>query len=98
MLALGRALLADPRLLVLDEPSLGLAPLIAAEMFEVVAELARAGTTILLVEQLARAALAVADRAYVLETGSITLSGKAAEVAARPEVRAAYLGERRTSG
>ncbi|HZN14040.1 MAG TPA: ABC transporter ATP-binding protein [Acidimicrobiales bacterium] len=91
-LAIGRALMAEPRLLVLDEPSLGLAPRLVADMFGIVGELAAAGTTILLVEQMARQALAVADRAYVLDGGRISREGAAADVAAADEVRAAYLG------
>ena len=91
-LAIGRALMAEPRLLVLDEPSLGLAPLLVAEMFAIVARLAAAGTTILLVEQMARQALAIADRAYVLNAGRVVREGPASEVAAADDVRAAYLG------
>ncbi len=92
MLAMGRALMAAPRLLLLDEPSMGLAPLVVEEIFALIAELKAAGTTILLVEQNASAALEVADVAYVLEVGRITLSGPAAQVARNPAVVAAYLG------
>jgi branched-chain amino acid transport system ATP-binding protein len=92
MLALGRALMAAPRLLLLDEPSMGLAPLYVEEIFAIIADLRREGTTILLVEQNASAALDVADFAYVLETGRIVLSGPAATVAADPAIIAAYLG------
>ncbi|MGI4954974.1 MAG: ABC transporter ATP-binding protein [Janthinobacterium lividum] len=92
MLAMGRALMARPALLMLDEPSLGLAPLIVREIFRIVAGLRSQGCAILLVEQNARAALAVADRAYVLETGRITLQGPAAELATDPRVIATYLG------
>ncbi len=92
MLAMARALIARPRLLLLDEPSLGLAPLIVARIFEVIRELNRAGTTILLVEQNANMALQVASRAYVLESGRITLSGAAAELVNNDEVRRSYLG------
>jgi branched-chain amino acid transport system ATP-binding protein len=92
MLAIGRALMARPRLLLLDEPSLGLAPLIVTRIFEVIARLKAEGTTILLVEQNARKALAVADRAYVLETGRVVLEGPATELAANPAVERAYLG------
>jgi branched-chain amino acid transport system ATP-binding protein len=92
MLAIGRALMAAPRLLLLDEPSMGLAPRIVEEIFAVIAELKAEGVTLLLVEQNASAALEVADRAYVLETGRITLSGPAWKVANDPGVAAAYLG------
>ena len=92
MLAIGRALMGAPRLLLLDEPSMGLAPLFVEEIFAIIAALKAEGTTILLVEQNASAALDVADHAYVLETGRIVLSGPAAEVAADPAVAAAYLG------
>jgi len=92
MLALGRALMGAPRLLLLDEPSMGLAPLFVEEIFRVIADLKREGTTILLVEQNASAALEVADYAYVLETGRIVLEGPAATVAEDPKVVAAYLG------
>jgi branched-chain amino acid transport system ATP-binding protein len=92
MLAIARALMARPRLLLLDEPSLGLAPLMVRRIFDVVARLKSEGVTILLVEQNARKALEVADRAYVLETGLITVSGPANELAANPEVERAYFG------
>ena len=92
MLALGRALMARPRLLMLDEPSLGLAPLIVREIFRIVAELRDDGVSILLVEQNARAALEIADYGYVLETGEIVLEGPSAELAADPRVVATYLG------
>ena len=93
MLAIARALMSRPRLLLLDEPSLGLAPLIVKEIFGVIRQLKATGVTILLVEQMANQALAVADRAYVLETGRITLQGKGSELRRDPKVRAAYLGE-----
>ena len=92
MLAIGRALMARPRLLLLDEPSMGLAPLLVEQILEAVAALRREGTTILLVEQNAAAALAIADRAYVLETGRIAHAGTGAELADDPKVRVAYLG------
>jgi branched-chain amino acid transport system ATP-binding protein len=93
VLAIGRALMARPRLLMLDEPSLGLAPLMVAQVYEILAELKAAGTTILLVEQNARAALKVADRGYVLETGRIILEGSARDLNDDPEVQRAYLGK-----
>ena len=92
MLAIARALVARPRLLMLDEPSLGLAPRLVRQIFAVVAELKRDGVTIVLVEQNARQALAVADRAYILETGQVVLAGPAAELAAGEAVQRAYLG------
>ena len=92
MLAMGRALISRPRLLMLDEPSMGLAPILVQQIFDIIRELHAAGTTILLVEQNAQAALSVADRAYVLEAGSISLSGTGAELMASDEVRKAYLG------
>ena len=92
MLAMGRALMSKPRLLMLDEPSMGLAPILVEQIFDIIRELHAAGTTILLVEQNAQAALSVADRAYVLETGSISLSGTGAELMASDAVRKAYLG------
>ncbi|MBU6191275.1 MAG: ABC transporter ATP-binding protein [Betaproteobacteria bacterium] len=92
MLALGRALLSAPRLLMLDEPSLGLAPLIVREIFRVVRQLRARGVSLLIVEQNARVALQVADHAYVIENGSVALSGSAAALASDPRVAAAYLG------
>lgn len=92
MLAVGRALMAKPKLLMLDEPSLGLAPLIVREIFRIISELRRRGVSILLVEQNARAALQVADYAYVLETGQIAMQGPAHELADDPRVIEAYLG------
>jgi branched-chain amino acid transport system ATP-binding protein len=93
MLALGRALMADPKLLMLDEPSLGLAPLIVREIFHIVAELRETGVSILLVEQNARAALQIADYGYVLETGELALEGPSRELAENPRVAASYLGQ-----
>jgi branched-chain amino acid transport system ATP-binding protein len=97
MLAIGRGLMASPKVLLLDEPSLGLAPLLVAELFRVIRRLQEGGTTILLVEQNACAALQISERAYVLETGRVVLEGSAAELLANPEVQTAYLG-RRTAG
>jgi branched-chain amino acid transport system ATP-binding protein len=93
MLAIGRALMCRPRLLMLDEPSMGLSPILMRRIFDALAELKAAGTTLLLVEQNAAAALALADEAHVLETGRIVLSGPAAELAGNEQVRKAYLGE-----
>jgi branched-chain amino acid transport system ATP-binding protein len=93
MLAIGRALMSRPRLLLLDEPSMGLAPIVVQKIFEVVRDINKAGVTVLLVEQNANLALQVATRAYVLESGVITLSGAAKDLADDPKVRAAYLGE-----
>ncbi|QRM18125.1 ATP-binding cassette domain-containing protein [Dechloromonas sp. TW-R-39-2] len=92
MLAMGRALMAKPKLLMLDEPSLGLAPLIIKEIFRIIAELKKTGVAILLVEQNARAALQIADYGYVLETGEVSLAGPSKELAADPRVIEAYLG------
>ena len=92
MLAMSRALMSRPKLLMLDEPSMGLAPILVDQIFEIIKELHRNGTTILLVEQNARKALQIADRAYVLETGNITLSGTGAELASSDAVKKAYLG------
>jgi len=93
MLALGRALMGRPKLLMLDEPSLGLAPLIVREIFSIIVGLRQSGVSILLVEQNARAALQVSDNAYVLETGEVVLAGPSAELAANPRVAATYLGQ-----
>lgn len=92
MLAMGRAMMSKPRLLMLDEPSMGLAPLLVEQIFSIIKELHKAGTTILLVEQNAQAALSIADRAYVLETGNISMEGPAKELLADDRVRRAYLG------
>ena len=92
MLAMSRALMSHPKLLMLDEPSMGLAPILVDQIFDIIKELHASGTTILLVEQNASKALEIADRAYVLETGSITLSGTGKELAQSDEVRKAYLG------
>ena len=92
MLAMSRALMSHPKLLMLDEPSMGLAPILVEQIFDIIKNLHAVGTTILLVEQNAQAALSIADRAYVLETGKITLSGTGAELAKSDEVRKAYLG------
>jgi branched-chain amino acid transport system ATP-binding protein len=93
MLAIGRAMVARPALVLMDEPSMGLSPLLVREIFRLIREINQAGTTILLVEQNAFMALSVAHRAYVLETGAITLSGNATELRNDPKVRAAYLGD-----
>ena len=93
MLAIGRALMARPRLLLLDEPSMGLAPIVVEQIFETIVDINRRGTTILLVEQNAAMALGIAHRGYVLETGAVALTGTAAELAGNVEVRRAYLGE-----
>ncbi len=93
MLAIGRALMSSPKLLLLDEPSLGLAPIVVTKIFKIIKDINRRGVTVLLVEQNARAALNLADRAYVLETGRITLEGPAKELLENEKVRKAYLGE-----
>ena len=92
MLAMGRALISHPKLLMLDEPSMGLAPILVEQIFDIIKELHKAGTTILLVEQNAEMALKVADRAYVLETGSVAMSGTGAELATSDAIKKAYLG------
>ena len=92
MLAMGRALLSRPRMMLLDEPSMGLAPLLIREIFNIIVDINSTGTTVLLVEQNANMALSIAHRAYVMETGRITLSGDAKELAASEDVRKAYLG------
>lgn len=92
MLAMGRALMAKPRLLLMDEPSMGLAPILVKEIFSIIEDINKGGTTILLVEQNARMALSIADYAYVLETGNVVLSGPADELAQSEEVQSAYLG------
>ncbi len=93
MLAMGRALMSRPKLLLMDEPSMGLAPLLVNEIFSIIKDINKGGTTVLLVEQNANMALSIANRAYVLETGKIVLSGSASELAASEEVRMAYLGK-----
>ncbi len=93
MLAMGRALMSRPKLLLLDEPSMGLAPMLVEQIFSIIQEINASGTTVMLVEQNANMALSIAHRAYVLETGEVVLSGAAKELAENPEVRKAYLGE-----
>ena len=92
MLAMGRAMMSKPKLLMLDEPSMGLAPILVEQIFDIIKELHQAGTTILLVEQNAQVALSIADRAYVLETGTISMSGDAKALLSDPRVQKAYLG------
>jgi branched-chain amino acid transport system ATP-binding protein len=92
MLAMGRALMARPKLLLLDEPSMGLAPLLVKTIFSIIEEINKSGTTILLVEQNANMALSIADRAYVIETGKIVLSGSSDELNQSDQIRMAYLG------
>jgi branched-chain amino acid transport system ATP-binding protein len=93
MLAMGRALMSRPKLLLLDEPSMGLAPMLVEQIFQIIQEINASGTTVLLVEQNANMALSIAHRAYVLETGEVVLQGDAKQLASNPEVRKAYLGE-----
>lgn len=93
MLAMGRALMSKPKILLMDEPSMGLSPIFVNEIFSIIEEVSREGTTVLLVEQNAKKALSIADRAYVLETGSIALTGTAAELLDNDRIRKAYLGE-----
>jgi branched-chain amino acid transport system ATP-binding protein len=93
MLAMGRALMSKPKIMLLDEPSMGLSPLFVSEIFKIIQEISKSGTTVLLVEQNAKKALSIADRAYVLETGKIVLSGKADEMLNNDSVKKAYLGE-----
>ncbi len=95
MLAIGRAMMARPQLMLLDEPSMGLAPLVVQQIFDVIKDINQMGTTVLLVEQNARKALQIADYAYVMETGKIVMEGPAQEVASNPDVMAAYLGGRK---
>ena len=93
MLAMGRALMSRPKLIVMDEPSMGLSPIFVNEIFDIIREVSESGTTVLLVEQNAKKALSIADRAYVLETGSITLEGEADKLLHDESVQKAYLGE-----
>ena len=93
MLAVGRALMADPKIILMDEPSMGLSPIFVNEIFDIIREVSESGTTVLLVEQNAKKALSIADRAYVLETGSITMDGKAEDLLNDEAVQKAYLGE-----
>ena len=93
MLAVGRALMSRPKLMMMDEPSLGLAPLIVKDIFNIIKEVNKQGVTILLIEQNANAALHIADKAYVMETGRITMTGSGAELLANPDVKKAYLGD-----
>jgi branched-chain amino acid transport system ATP-binding protein len=93
MLAIGRALMSNPRIILMDEPSMGLSPILVNEIFDIIQSINKSGTTVLLVEQNAKKSLAIADRAYVLETGGIALSGKAADLMHDESVKKAYLGE-----
>ena len=93
MLVMGRALMSNPKLLMLDEPSMGLAPILIEQIFQIVEDLHKAGTTVLLVEQNAQMALSIANRAYVLETGNISIEGNAADLLNDPRVKKAYLGQ-----
>ena len=93
MLAMGRTLMSNPRIILMDEPSMGLSPIFVEEIFHIIEEISSKGTTVLLVEQNAKKALSIADRAYVLETGTIALSGDARELMSNEQIRKAYLGE-----
>ena len=93
MLAMGRALMSNPKIILMDEPSMGLSPLLVNEIFKIISEVSKDGTTVLLVEQNVKKALSIADRAYVLETGNIVMEGKASELLDDPRIREAYLGE-----
>ena len=93
MLAMGRALMSKPKMILMDEPSMGLSPIFVNEIFDIIESVSKAGTTVLLVEQNANKALAIADRAYVLETGAITMEGKASDLLVDDRIRKAYLGE-----
>ena len=93
MLAMGRALMSKPKIILMDEPSMGLSPILVSEIFDIIRSISENGTTVLLVEQNAKKALAIANRAYVLETGNITLEGKASDLANNDSVKKAYLGE-----
>ena len=93
MLAMGRALMSNPKIILMDEPSMGLSPILVSEIFQIIKEVSEDGTTVLLVEQNAKKALSIADRAYVLETGKIVLTGKATELLHNEEIKKAYLGE-----
>lgn len=93
MLAMGRALMAHPKIILMDEPSMGLSPIFVNEIFEIIKQVSKAGTTVLLVEQNAKKALSIADRAYVLETGNIVLEGKASDLLNDDSIKKAYLGE-----
>lgn len=93
MLAMGRALMSHPKIILMDEPSMGLSPIYVNEIFEIIQEVSKSGTTVLLVEQNAKKALSIADRAYVLETGNIVLEGKASDLLDNDEIKKAYLGE-----
>ena len=93
MLAMGRALMSNPKIILMDEPSMGLSPILVSEIFQIIKEVSADGTTVLLVEQNAKKALSIADRAYVLETGKIALTGDAKELLNNEQIKKAYLGE-----
>jgi len=93
MLAMGRALMSKPSIILMDEPSMGLSPILVNEIFDIIESISKSGTTVLLVEQNAKKALSIADRAYVLETGKIVTSGKASELLENDSIKKAYLGE-----